>query len=177
MRPVLDPVPERTDPCPPESVSIADLFLAASRELASSDARLYRSLDKHFKRTRELLSSESEQLDTAQTLKDSGRDLIGASSYERQTRSSLQDLCKVHGIDVSFPIKTLIVDLVKRMEGLLSSGELVVPLVVWDDESPDLAEPLAVRRLEGLIGAHEVPKYWCARCASSPGLVCCKGAP
>lgn len=98
MRPVLDPVPERTDPCPPESVSIADLFLAASRELASSDARLYRSLDKHFKRTRELLSSESEQLDTAQTLKDSGRDLIGASSYERQTRSSLQDLCKVHGI-------------------------------------------------------------------------------
>ena len=98
MRPVLDPVPERTDPCPPESVSIADLFLAASRELASSDARLYRSLDKHFKRTRELLSSESEQLDTAQTLKDSSRDLIGASSYERQTRSSLQDLCKVHGI-------------------------------------------------------------------------------
>lgn len=98
MRPVLDPVPERTDPCPPESVSIADLFLAASRELASSDARLYRSLDKHFKRTRELLSSESEQLDTAQTLKDSSRDLVGASSYERQTRSSLQDLCKVHGI-------------------------------------------------------------------------------
>jgi hypothetical protein len=98
MRPVLDPVPERTDPPTSDSGSIADLFLAASRELASSDARLYRSLDKHFKRTRELLSSESEQLDTAQTLKDSSRDLIGASSYERQTRSSLQDLCKVHGI-------------------------------------------------------------------------------
>jgi type I site-specific restriction endonuclease len=98
MRPVLDPVPERTDPCPPESGSIADLFLAASRELASSDARLYRSLDKHLKRTRELLSSEAEQLDTTQILKDSHRDLIGSSSYERQTRSSLQDLCKVHGI-------------------------------------------------------------------------------
>jgi type I site-specific restriction endonuclease len=98
MRPVLDSVPERTDPCPPESGSIADLFLTASRELASSDARLYRSLDKHLKRTRELLSSEAEQLDTTQILKDSHRDLIGASSYERQTRSSLQDLCKVHGI-------------------------------------------------------------------------------
>lgn len=98
MRPVLDSVPERTDPCPSESGSIADLFLAASRELASSDARLYRSLDKHLKRTRELLSSEAEQLDTTQILKDSHRDLIGASSYERQTRSSLQDLCKVHGI-------------------------------------------------------------------------------
>ena len=98
MRPVLDPVPERTDPCPPESGSIADLFLAASRELASSDARLYRSLDKHLKRPRELLSSETEYLNTTQILNDSKPDLIGAFSYERQTRGSLQDLCKVHGI-------------------------------------------------------------------------------
>ena len=98
MKPVLDPVPESTDPCPAESGSIADLFLAASRELASSDARLYRSLDKHFKRTRELLSSETEYLNTAPILNDSKPDLIGAFSYERQTRGSLQDLCKEHGI-------------------------------------------------------------------------------
>lgn len=94
----LDPVPESTDPSTSESGSIADLFLAASRELANSDARLYRSLDKHFKRTRELLSSEAEQLHTSQVIKDSKPDLIGASSYERQTRNSLQDLCKLHGI-------------------------------------------------------------------------------
>ena len=98
------------------------------------------------------------------------------ASFEDMAAPLLHVLCKVHGIDVSFPIKTLIVALVKRMDGLLSSGELAVPLVVWDDESPDPAEQLAVRRLEGLIGAYEVPQYWCARCASSPGLVCCKGA-
>ena len=99
------------------------------------------------------------------------------ASFEDMAAPLLHVLCKVHGIDVSFPIKTLIVALGKRMDDLLGSGELVVPLVVWDDESPDPAEQLAVRRLEGLIGAYEVPQYWCARCASSPGLVCCKGAP
>jgi hypothetical protein len=98
------------------------------------------------------------------------------ASFEDMAAPLLHVLCKVHRIDVSFPIKTLIVALVKRMDGLLSSGELAVPLVVWDDESPDPAEQLAVRRLEGLIGAYEVQQYWCARCASSPCLVCCKGA-
>ncbi len=98
-------------------------------------------------------------------------------SFEDIAAPLLHVLCKVHGIDVTSPLKLLIVALVKRMDELLSSGELAVPLVVWDDESPDPAEQLALRRLEGLIGAYEVPQYWCARCASSSGLVCCKGAP
>lgn len=38
--------------------SIADLFLAASQELAKSDARIYRSVDRHLRRTRELLAQE-----------------------------------------------------------------------------------------------------------------------
>ena len=99
------------------------------------------------------------------------------ASFEDMAAPLLHVLCKVHGIDVTSPLKLLIVALVKRMDELLSSGEVVVPLVVWDAESPDPAEQLALRRLEGLIGAYEVPEYWCARCASSPGLVCCKGAP
>ena len=93
------------------------------------------------------------------------------ASFEDMAAPLLHLLCNVHGIDVSSPIKMLIVALVRRMDELLSSGELVVPLVVWDDESPDPAEQLAVRRLEGLIGAYETPQYWCARCASSLGLV------
>ena len=99
------------------------------------------------------------------------------ASFEDMAAPLLHVLCKVHGIDVTSPLKLLIVALVKRMDELLSSGELAVPLVVWDAESPDPAEQLALRRLEGLIGAYEVPQYWCARCASPPGLVCCKGAP
>ena len=58
---VADPVPDRTATSPGDSASIADLFLAASRELASSDARLYRSLDQHLRRTRELLAREDDQ--------------------------------------------------------------------------------------------------------------------
>jgi hypothetical protein len=98
MGPVLDLVPEYTDTSPGDSGSIADLFLAASRELASSDARLYRSLDRHLKRTRELLAPEDELSDSVLRETNSTRVLTGAPSYERQTRSSLQELCQEHGI-------------------------------------------------------------------------------
>ena len=97
-------------------------------------------------------------------------------SFEDMAAPLLHLLCKVHGIDVTSPIKTLIMALAKRMEELLHSGKVVVPLVVWDDESPDPAEQRAVRRLEGLIGAYEVEQYWCARCASSLGLVRCSAS-
>lgn len=98
MRPVLDLVPERTDATPSDSASIADLFLAASRELASSDARLYRSLDRHLKNTRELLAQEDELSDSVLRQTIHTRTLAGAHSYERQTRLSLRELCREHGI-------------------------------------------------------------------------------
>jgi hypothetical protein len=101
----------------------------------------------------------------------------GMQSYaclEDMAGPLLNLLCKVHGIDVSSPIKTLTKALAKRMDELLGSGEVVVPLVIWDDKSPDPAEQLAVRRLEGLIGAYEVEMYWYARCcAFLLGVVCC----
>jgi hypothetical protein len=97
-------------------------------------------------------------------------------SFEDMAAPLLHVLCKVHGIDVTSPLKLLIVALVKRMDELLGSGEVVVPLVVWDDQSPDPAEQRAVRRLEGLIGAYAVEQYWCARCASSLGLVRCSAS-
>jgi hypothetical protein len=98
------------------------------------------------------------------------------TSFEDMAAPLLHLLCMVHGIDVSSPIKNLIMALAKRMGELLDSGEVVVPLVVWDDESPDPAEQRAVRRLEGLIGAYEVEQYWCARCVSLLGLVRCSSA-
>ena len=96
--PVLDPVPERTDSSPSDSASIADLFLAASRELATSDARLYRSLDRHLRRTRELLAQEDELSDSVLPQANSTRVLPGSPSYKRQTRRSLQELCRDNGI-------------------------------------------------------------------------------
>ena len=98
MKPVLDLVPERNDATPSDSGSIADLFLAASRELASSDARLYRSLDRHLKSTRELLAQEDEPQASVLQKNIHTRLLAGAHSYERQTRLSLRELCREHGI-------------------------------------------------------------------------------
>ena len=88
LRPDLDLVPERTDASPSDSGSIADLFLAASRELASSDARLYRSLDRHLRRTKELLAQEDELSDS----------VLRQANPPRQTRLSLRELCREHGI-------------------------------------------------------------------------------
>jgi hypothetical protein len=96
--PVLDPVPERTDSSSGDSASIADLFLAANRELANSDARLYRSLDRHLRRTRELLAQEDELSGSILPQSNSTRLLTGEPSYKRQTRRSLQVLCRDHGI-------------------------------------------------------------------------------
>lgn len=80
--------------------SLADLFLQASRSLAHSDARLYRSVDRHLSRTREILRraeaiNDGRPLETAAN---SPQLLLGAPSYERQTRRSLEALCREHGV-------------------------------------------------------------------------------
>ena len=98
MGAAADLVTDRTVPSPEDSGSIADLFLAASRELASSDARLYRSLDQHLKRTRELLTREEQQTDSVLRTRRLPPAIEQEHSYERQTRRSLQDLCRDHGI-------------------------------------------------------------------------------
>ena len=91
-------------PSAEENGSIADLFLAASQELAKSDARLYRSVDRHLRRTREILEREegSSQKNVASHVT-SGLTgcpalLQGAPSFERQPRKSLELLCKKHEI-------------------------------------------------------------------------------
>lgn len=98
MKPVLDLVPESADQSPVDSVSIADLFLNASRELAKSDARLYRSLDLHIRNTREVLAREDLPAEALAQRQSPHRLLTGACSYERQTRRSLQQLCKDNDI-------------------------------------------------------------------------------
>ena len=83
-----------------ESASLADLFLHSSRELARSDARLYRSIGSHLTRTREILNRVEAQGDG--TLLATGlkreKSPLGAPSFERQTRKSLENLCKLHGV-------------------------------------------------------------------------------
>lgn len=83
-----------------EQASLADLFLQASRALAHSDARLYRSVDRHLSRTREILRRAEALSDGLphETEASSPQLLFGAPGYERQTRRSLEALCREHGV-------------------------------------------------------------------------------
>jgi hypothetical protein len=83
-----------------EQVSLADLFLEASRSLAQSDARLYRSVDRHLSRTREILRQAEAETDGVLLGYPaiSSRLMFGAASFERQTRKSLETLCRQYGV-------------------------------------------------------------------------------
>jgi hypothetical protein len=78
--------------------SIADLFLDASRELAQSDARIYRSVGRHLARTKAILEREGRALDQERFLDDPDNPIACPPSFERQTRNSLESLCRLHGI-------------------------------------------------------------------------------
>jgi hypothetical protein len=77
-------------------------------------------------------------------------------------------LGKVHGMDATL-VTLLASELTARMQELLDSEALVLPLIVWDDESPDPEERLALTHLESLIGTYEVKFWWYVRFAV---LVC-----
>ncbi len=72
----------------------------------------------------------------------------------------LQLLGKAHGIN-SASTAVLIAELTKRMTELIDCEEVVVPRVVWDEESSNEDERRAFTRLESLIGAYEVDWWWC----------------
>ena len=83
-----------------QQVSLAGMFLQASRSLAHSDARLYRSVDRHLSRTREILrQAEAATGVMPQELAASSPQLLhGAPSFQRQTRKTLEALCRQHGV-------------------------------------------------------------------------------
>lgn len=80
--------------------SLAGLFLQASRSLAQCDARLYRSVDRHLSRTREILrqAEAASGASVEEAAAPSPQFQLGAPSYERQSRKSLQALCRQHGV-------------------------------------------------------------------------------
>ena len=81
-----------------EPLSIADLFLQANRELAKSDARIYRAVDRHLVATRELLKQEELRQDGTLALNEPYLGFALAYGYGKQTRRSLEDLCRQHSI-------------------------------------------------------------------------------
>lgn len=77
------------------SPSVADLLEATSRELAGTDARVYRRVGTHLQRTAQAI----EELNSPASA--SGANplaLLGRGSFEQQSVATLKGLCKQHGI-------------------------------------------------------------------------------
>jgi hypothetical protein len=74
--------------------SIADLLEQTNRELASTDARVYRRVGDHLQRT----SAALHALQEAQPGGAPPKVLLGKGSFLKQSVASLKRLCKEHGI-------------------------------------------------------------------------------
>jgi hypothetical protein len=81
------------------------------------------------------------------------------SNFDEMGLPLLLLLGKVHGIDAT-SATLLATELTARMQLLLDSEGVALPLVAWDEESPDPEERLALTRLESLIGPYEVEFWW-----------------
>jgi hypothetical protein len=82
------------------------------------------------------------------------------SSFEEMGLPLLLLLGKVHGVHAA-SATVFATELANRMNELIDSEAVSLPLIAWDEESLDPEERLACARLESLIGAYEVKWWWC----------------
>lgn len=112
------------DCAPLDMPSIASLFQAACRELAQSDAKIYRSVGQHIARTKEILN-QAEAVNNSPKLAESLSQIVVemAPTYDRQTRKSLELVCKEHGITGYSRLSK------SKMVALLQANEIPPPPV------------------------------------------------
>ena len=93
------------------SPSIADLLEATTRELAGTDARVYRRVGEHISKT----AAAAEELNEASSsARKPTKALPISGSFEKQTVKSLQQLCRTNGIPKFSGLKkSLLIDLLK----------------------------------------------------------------
>lgn len=77
------------------SPSVADLLEATSRELAGTDARVYRRVGTHLQRTAQAI----EELNgPAPAPGGPALALLGRGTFQQQSVATLKGLCKQHGV-------------------------------------------------------------------------------
>ena len=93
------------------SHSIADLLEATTRELAGTDARVYRRVGEHISKT----AAAAEDLkEASSSSRKPTKALPISGSFEKQTVKSLQQLCRTNGITKFSGLKkSLLIDLLK----------------------------------------------------------------
>ena len=77
------------------SPSIADLLEQTNRELAGTDARVYRRVGEHLQRSGTALQTLQ---DAEKAGSPASKALLGKGSFLKQSLASLKRLCKEHGI-------------------------------------------------------------------------------
>jgi len=77
------------------SPSIADLLEQTNRELAGTDARVYRRVGEHLQRSGAALQNLKDQEAAGSPV---SKALLGKGSFLKQSVASLKRLCKEHGI-------------------------------------------------------------------------------
>ena len=77
------------------SPSIADLLETTTRELAGTDARVYRRLGTHLQRTAQAIEELTSPVSAS---RGNALALLGRGSFQQQSVSTLRSLCKQHGI-------------------------------------------------------------------------------
>jgi hypothetical protein len=75
--------------------SIADLVEQTNRDLAGTDARVYRRLGEHLQRSATALQSLQDHEAAGSA---ASQALLGKGSFRKQSVASLKQLCKEHGI-------------------------------------------------------------------------------
>ena len=78
------------------SPSIADLLEASHRDMAGTDARVYRRVGNHLQRTGQAL--ETLRTTEVGAAPRSAAALLGAGTFEDQSVATLKALCRQHGI-------------------------------------------------------------------------------
>lgn len=78
--------------------SIADLLEQSHRELAGTDARVYRRVGEHLQRSGEALSHLQDPDDAPDAASQHRKALLGKGSFLKLSVAALKQLCKTHGI-------------------------------------------------------------------------------
>ena len=78
-----------------KSPSIADLLEQTNRELAGTDARVYRRVGEHLQRSGAALQNLTDHEAAGSP---ASKALLGKGSFLKQSVASLKRLCKEHGI-------------------------------------------------------------------------------
>jgi hypothetical protein len=78
-----------------KSPSIADLLEQTNRELAGTDARVYRRVGEHLQRAGAALQNLTDHEAAGSP---ASKALLGKGSFLKQSLASLKRLCKEHGI-------------------------------------------------------------------------------